>query len=226
MKRTIIFPAVLWALAGYAAAQGNVPPITFEDFSAHLMHYFENKGDSIIHETISIYENNSYAEMLDQADNILLFFFYGIKADDISRYNAFKDTVNRRKSRRLMALFDAIESNDIGAFLEQQEPNPELNDIYWTLFFSSGNVTYLNYLLTVINNYHNEAKNITYYLAARSAMWSMALNIITYPRVREHFTQSSINNKTIKAYILNTNPDKIQSETVAFIRRQREKGIW
>jgi hypothetical protein len=125
-----------------------------------------------------------------------------------------------------MNIFETIENNNIGLFLEQQEPNSELNDIYWTLFFSSGNVQYINYLITIINNYNNETKNINYYLAARSAMWSMALNIRTYPQVREYFVKSNINNNILKEYIFNTSPDRIQSETIKFIRQQREKGIW
>jgi hypothetical protein len=125
-----------------------------------------------------------------------------------------------------MYVFDTIENVDIGLILEQQEPSAELNDIYWMLFFSSGDGRYINYLITVINNYYNETNNAIYYLAARSAIWSMALNIVTYPQVREYFVRSNIINSTLKEYTLNTSPDKIQSETVDFIRQQREKGIW
>jgi hypothetical protein len=226
MKRVIFFLVVFFVFAGYAGTQEIIPKITFENFSEHLMHYFEEKNDLIIYEAISIYENNNYRGMLDQVDNLLLFFFYGIKVDNINRYNNFVSIINRHKLQRLMNIFETIENNNIGLFLEQQEPNSELNDIYWTLFFSSGNVQYINYLITVINNYNNETKNINYYLAARSAMWSMALNIRTYPQVREYFISSNIKNNILKEYIINTSPDKIQSETIEFIRQQREKGIW
>ena len=226
MRRIIIFMVILFVFAGCAGTQENIPEITFEDFSENLMHYFENKNDLIIYETISIYENNNYSRMLDQADNILLFFLYGIKIDDINRYNSFRDIVDKRKLQRLMNIFDTIENNDIGIFLEQQEPSPGLNDIYWTLFFSSGNVQYINHLITIINNYHNETENINYYLAASSAMWSMALNIKTYSQVREYFIRNNIINNELKEYILNTSPDRIQSEAVEFIRRQREMGTW
>jgi hypothetical protein len=226
MKKGIIFIVVLFVFASFVAAQDNIPKITLEDFSEHLMHYFENKNDLIIYETISIYENNTYVKMLDQVDNLLLFFFYGIKVDNINRYNNFMSIINRYKLQRLIDIFNTIENNDIGLFLEQQEPNSELNDIYWTLFFSSGNVKYIKYLITIINNYNNETNNIDYYLAARSAMWSMALNIKTYPQVMEYFVKGNIRNNILKEYILNTSPDKMQSETIEFIRQQKEKGIW
>ena len=64
----------------------NIPRITIDRFSENLMYYFLNKNDQIIYDTISIYENNNYVEMLDSIDNIVLFFYYGIKNDDLNRY--------------------------------------------------------------------------------------------------------------------------------------------
>ena len=225
MKKAIIFHFILFLFIGYVGSQEVIPKITIETFEEHLMHYFENKNDILIYEIISIYENNNYRKMLDQLDNHLLFFFYGIKVDNINRYNNFMSIIKKRKTQRLINIFDTIENNDIGLFLEQQEPNSELNDIYWTLFFSSGNNKYINYLITIINNYYNETKNVNYYLAARSAMWSMALNIKTYSQIREYFNKSDIKN-ILKEYIVNTDPEKMQNETIEFIRQQREKGIW
>jgi len=225
MKKFVIFLIIFSVFICNAGTQEIIPKITIEDFEEHLMHFFENKNDLLIYEVISIYENSKYRRMLDQLDNHLLFFFYGIKIDNINQYNNFMSIIKKRKVQRLINIFDIIENNDIGLFLEQQEPNSELNDIYWTLFFSSGNVQYINYLITIINNYFNETKNVNYYLAARSAMWSMALNIRTYSQVREYFNKSNIKN-VLKEYILNTDPDKMQNETVEFIRKQREKGIW
>jgi hypothetical protein len=226
MKRIMIFLVVLFVSVSNAGTQENIPEITFEDFSEHLMHYFENKNDLIIYEIISIYENNNYRRILDQVDSNLIFFLYGIKVDNINRYNSFRDIINGRKLQRLINIFDTIENIDIGIFLEQQEPNAELNDIYWTLFFSSGNVRYIDYLITVINNYHNETENINYYLAARSAMWSMTLNIRTYSQVREYFFRNNVINNALKEYIINTNPDINLSETREFIRQQIERGAW
>jgi hypothetical protein len=230
MRKIISLLAILFILVAHVEAQrnsGNISKVTLEEFSENLMHYFENKNDSIIYEAISIYQNRNYANMLDQVDNILLFFFYGIKNDNINKYNDFRNIVNRNNNlQRLINIFNTIENNDIGILLGQQEPSSDLNDIYWTLYFSSGNIQYINYLLTMIKNYYNETGNINYYLAARSAIWSMALNIITYSKVREIFNNNNIINNELKRYIQNTNPDRIQNDTVEFIRQQREKGIW
>jgi hypothetical protein len=70
MKNKVIFLVLLFVFIGYARTQEIIPKITIEDFSEHLMHYFENKNDLIIYEAISIYENNNYRRILDQIDNV------------------------------------------------------------------------------------------------------------------------------------------------------------
>ena len=226
MKKCILLMIIFSIIIVNIHAQENIPVITLEKYIDNMQSYFQNKNDRIIYETISVYENNLYMFMLDQLDNILVYFFYGIKVDNIRRYNNFKNIVNRRGVDRLIYLFDVIDNNDIGTFLSELEASAELNDIYWTLYFSSGNVQYLNNLLTVIKNYHNESNNVIFYFAARSAMWSMTLNIQTYPQVRNHFNRSNIIDNSLKDYIRNTHPEIQRNDTVEFIRQQRENGIW
>ncbi|MDR0316173.1 MAG: hypothetical protein LBH97_04655 [Treponema sp.] len=233
MKRTISILAVVCVLAGCAGVpkssdniSGKSSEVTFEEYEEHLMRYFLNKNDLIIYETISIYRNNDYAEMLEQVDSILLFFFYGIKTDDITRYNNFREIVKTHNLQRLINIFDIIDNNDIALFLEQQEPSPDLNDVYWTLYFSTGDIQYIDHLLIYITRYHNETENVNLYLTARSAMWSIASNAMTYSQVKEYAANNGILTNELKGYILNTDPNRIQSETVQFIRQQREKGIW
>ncbi|MDR0322184.1 MAG: hypothetical protein LBI28_11825 [Treponema sp.] len=233
MRRTISILVVMFIFASCAGtpqnsdnSSGESPEITLEEYSDHIMHYFENKNDLIIYETISIYKNKNYTGMLEQVDNIILFFFYGIKTDNIAKYNNFREIVRTHNLQRLINIFDVIDNNDIALFLRQQEPSPELNDIYWTLYFSSGNVQYIDYLLTIIMQYHNETENLNLYLVVRSAMWSIASNAMTYPQVRNYATNNRILNNELKRYILNTDLNIMRNETVEFIRQQREKGIW
>ena len=215
---SLVFVTQAWTQA--------IPVITIEKYSENLMHYFLNKNDSIIYETISIYENKNYEGRLEQIDDITIYFFYGIKMDNINKYNDFINIVNGRNLQRLKYVFDIIDNNDIGLFLRQQEPNPQLNDIYWTLYFSSGNTQYIDYLSTIVMNYYNEIANLNNYLTARSAIWSMALNSRTYSQVREYVINNRILINVLKEYILNTNLNIMQNETVEFIRKQRENGIW
>jgi hypothetical protein len=226
-----VFWTILVGCAGTQKVLGNpseitIPQITLETYSEHLMHYFENKNDSIIYETISIYENEEYNGMLDQVDNLLLFFLFGVKTDDIEKYNNFMEIIEYRNLGRVKNLFEINENNDIGLYLTQQEPSPSLNDVYWTLFFSTGNVQYIDYLLNIIKNYYGETENADFYMAARSAMWSISSNILTYPLVKEHIMKNDILSNELREYLLNNDPNKIQSDTIDFIRQQKKKGIW
>jgi hypothetical protein len=230
MKKIMGVFVLLAFLTGYAGTQNisdiKIPQITLETYSEHLMHYFENKNEAIIYETISIYENEDYNAMLGQVNNILLFFLFGIKIDDIERYNNFMEIIKYRNLDRLNGLFEIIENNDMGLYLAQQEPSAELNDVYWTLYFSTGNTQYMDYLLNVIKEYFNEDRNATFYMAARSAMWSVSSNILTYPLVKDYIIKNNILTNELRGYLLNTDLNKIQSDTIDFIRKQREKGIW
>jgi hypothetical protein len=203
-----------------------IPEITMEEFEEHLMNYFLDKNDKIIYETISIYRNNDYTEMLEQIENIILFFLYGVKTDNITKYNNFKEVVNTHDIQKLINIFYIIDNNDIALFLKKQEPSPELNDIYWTLYFSSGDVQYIDYLLIIIMQYYNEKENISLYLITRSAIWSIASNAASFSQIKEYIATNEILNNEMKRYILDTAPNRIHNETVEFIQRQREKGIW
>lgn len=234
MKMIVNIFVLLAVFVGYAGSQEGlknsseiiIPQITLDTYSEHLMHYFENKNDEIIYETISIYENEEYNETLDQVDNILLFFLFGIKTDDIGRYNNFMKIIEYRNLDRLKNLFEIIENNDMGLYLTQQYPSSELNDVYWTLYFSTGNVQYIDYLLTIIKNYYAETKNANFYMAARTAMWSISSNILTFSFVKEHIMKSDILSNELREYLLKNDPNKIQSDTMDFIRQQRKDGIW
>jgi hypothetical protein len=200
--------------------------ITIDEYSEHLMHYFENKNDTIIYETISIYENDDNVQILGTIDSIIVFFFYGIKTENISRYNNFFKIVKENNIERLINIFQLIEDTDIAASLEQQEAGPELNDMYWALYFSTGDIKYINKLLNVVMNHYNETNDANYYMAARSAMWSLASNMITYFQIKEYILGNDILSNEIKEYIINTDPNIIQNDTIEFINEQRQKGIW
>ena len=212
--------------AGSPRTYENAIPITMDEYGEHLMHYFENKNDAIIYETISIYKNDAYTGMLDQLDGIVLFFFYGIKNDNGVRYTNFRKIVTDSKVERLIRIFITIDETDIASILEDQDADPGLNDVYWTLYLSSGDVKYIDYLLKIVMDHHNETENVNYYLTARSAMWSLSSNMQTFPSVREYVQNNTILSNDMKRYLINNDHNKIQDDTVRFINEQQQRGIW
>jgi hypothetical protein len=222
MKKITCYIVVLIAFLGTVNAQngiGNLPVITIDQFEENIGKYFLNKNDSIIYEAISIYKNVNYTHMLEDMDQTLVFFFYGIRVDNINKYTNFRNIVSTSGTQGLLNIFIAIENSNIGSFLEHSEPSGALNDIYWTLYSSSGNVQYLDYLLNVVKNHSNETSDMYLYLAASSAIWSLAGNSRIYRQVRTHIDNTRIIDNQIKRYILNTNPDVIKNETVEYVRK-------
>jgi hypothetical protein len=222
MKKNTWFLVILIVFLSIANAQdsiSNLPEISIDQFEENIMKYFLYKNDSIIYEAISIYKNIEYMHMLEEIDQTLMFFFYGIKVDNINRYNNFKYIVSISNTQELLNIFIAIDNSNIGSFLENSKPSGALNDMYWTLYFSSGDVQYLDYLLTVIKNHSNETSDMYLYLAASSAIWSLAGNSRMYGQVRTHINNTKILDDRIKRYILNTNPDVISNETVEYVRK-------
>jgi hypothetical protein len=222
----------LTVIIGYINAQNRsqdqfeILEISINEYSEHLMCYFENKNDEIIYETINIYKNDNNIEMLGGIDSILIFFFYGIKTDDSTRYDRFFELVKSSGIERLVNIFVIINETNITEYISQQTASPNLNDVYWTLYFATGNVMYLDAIFNIVMAYFNETENVNYYLAARSAMWSISSNALNYFQIKEYVMTNDILNNEIKNYILQSDPNKIQVETMEFINTQRGKGIW
>jgi hypothetical protein len=76
MKKIYALVLFMAILVGYISSQQiSEDAIDIGKYSEHLMHYFENKNDAIIFETVSIYKNEDNIGMLDRIDSIILFFF-------------------------------------------------------------------------------------------------------------------------------------------------------
>jgi hypothetical protein len=197
--------------------------LTVGEFGEHLQSYFENKNDKIIYETIEIYKSG---EANDRVQQMLVFFYNGIKLDDVKKFDHYFDIVNKSGDANLKKLFDGIKAYDIKEFLDTDKPSALLNDALWLLYFSSGDVKYLERLFIVIKDYHKDTENLNNYLAARTAAWSLKSNMNNYPSVKKYFLASKILNSEIKNYITNTAASKIQEDTIEFAKLQRSKGIW
>ena len=226
MKKRLVF-FILLSLTNYCFSQkSSNNSITAGNYEEHLMHYFENKNDDIIHETINIYQNSNYRHMLDTLDQLLIFFFYGIKIDNTDRYNNFLEIINNSRVNRLINIFEIIENNNISEYLDKAETSPDLNDVYWALFFSSGNTNYLDRLFHIIMDNLNETENPIYYIAMRTALWSIASNMEIFPQKKEHTQRTNILSEDVKQYLFNNNYIQIDNDTREFVGIQRQKGRW
>jgi hypothetical protein len=66
-------------------------------------------------------------------------------------------------------------------------------------------------------SYINETENPQYYMAIRTAIWSIASNMETFSQIREYVFETNILSYEIKEYITNTDSETIGNDTMKFI---------
>jgi hypothetical protein len=220
----LLFACVL--LLSFALAVNYSLGNTTQNFSVKMMHYFENKNDDIIYETLKFYNDNQ-----ESNEHFLLLtamFFSGIKQSDKTKFDRFYKIVQESSNANLANVFQTIDEFDLPAYLEniKQAPSPDGNDTLWALFFSSGDTAYLDILFQTIQDFQQERVKLTPYLAAHSGLWSLKLNCKDYPAVQKYFDESTILSKEIKNYISKTDADTINQHMIQLLKQQRAKGIW
>jgi hypothetical protein len=145
---------------------------------------------------------------------MLIYFFYGIKTVNIKKYQKFNEIANYSESNRLIQIFNIINNNDIKSHFEQQEASPDLNDVYWTLYFATGDLKYIDKIVETIMTYHNETENKKYYLAARKGMLWISMYIQKFSQLRDYVVKNKYLSKDIKEYIVSNGPEVIYADTL------------
>jgi hypothetical protein len=104
--------------------------------------------------------------------------------------------------------------------------NASVNDLHWGGFFASGDTRYLDVLISEMK--YSDSKDLTLYLAAISAKWSLCSNAITYTQVKDYL--ESIKEKVhweLKPHlveVLNSDPGAIKDEMMKGIRKIKGSG--
>jgi hypothetical protein len=199
---------------------------TLIQFNNSIMNYLFNKSDNIVYETINVYNMFYEDDILEEVDDMVTFFYYGIKLHDKEKYDLYINTIKQSNIERLIYLFRIIETVDLESHLMNHEVIPVINDFYWTLYFSSGNTKYLDNVIDFINKYNNGTVKLHQYLTARAVLFSFIVNTKNYPTVLSYVINNQDISDEIKYHILNRTVDYSQNEAVEFIKMQVEKGIW
>ena len=107
--------------------------------------------------------------------------------------------------------------------------SPALDDMCWSAYFASGSLTYLNKIVDQLNHL-GERKNLTLYLTAASAEWSLSSISRTDRKVRMSMLAMEVGDdpkmRAIAAAILKTTPEQIREQTIKVLKRQHKNGIW
>jgi len=220
MKKKIIFIIIFFVFFSKITITLYSQNISLDQYSNNLMQYFQNPNNNVIYQTIEVYKLGLRHENLEST---VIFFFHGIKASDIERYNYFSSVVRQSGIQELINIFRLLDGDEIEIFLLNPVIHPELIDAYWTLYFSSGDEAYLQNIIDIILNYR-ESEDFVLYMSARGAIVTYKMNIRTYPTVMEYLINNT--ETELSSYIIERSFQEMERDTMEYIRMQREIGNW
>ncbi len=206
----LLAPYIIWAQA--------------EDYYSLQTFYYKNKDITIVDSSIIFLNQNT--SMDEKSQFKLAAFLIALFDDQPLIKKAFKEKESLiEKNERIIRY--ALEM-DKDAFLLSKQINPTWNDVYWNMFFATGNNEYLDLLIENIK-YNDERTDLNKYLTGASAKWSMSSNIHQHDQV-SLYIQSLIDSKDESYKFINDlfelDLNEFKEETENIIREQREKGIW
>lgn len=156
-------------------------------------------------------------------------FFSEVFAANPDRLPEWRALIERGDAETKTVLRRALALSTSGGVLRLEGHSAELNDMYWGAFFASGNRAYLARLVAQVRHF-DERDDLNLFLAGASAMWSLASNAQTHPRVRSALTlmQRTADPRTSQliADLLAQGPGGVRQATVTILNAQRSAGKW
>ena len=185
-----------------------------------LQTYHSNPDPELVGKTVAF--ANSTAMPLPQLTPLLQGFFGALFQQNPATGKALLTRIDDIHSPEFRQLFQALKKTNIDSLYASTLPGPALNDMNWASYFATGNSRYLDNLLGY-TQYYNERRNLTLFLTAGSAMWSLAANAGQYPAVHAYLAASKNPNATL---VLQQSPAYFQEQMPIIIRKYNKKGGW
>ncbi len=104
--------------------------------------------------------------------------------------------------------------------------SPMKNDMNWGCFFVTGDAVYINNIINTLIHM-DDRKDMTLFLTAASAKWSLSSNARNFRRVKEVLDQN--NDATLTVHIqdlLAKDADQVSEETLQLFKNERQQGAW
>ena len=202
----------------------NASALTPDEYWYKLQHYFVNKDRSIMSDTIEIYTSGEKVPV--SFDSMIFMFFNGIKAYEPDLYNDFARQVEESSSSRLMRVIETIEGYDLEGYIRNPKSGPVYVDNLLLLYYASGDQRFIEIMYELIQANFNEQLDRDRYLTGRSAIIAVQRLMAECPAVKESFLENTVMDASVMEYIANTTSEAVRSEGMAFIKIQKEKGLW
>ncbi len=192
------------------------------DFSEILQTYYLHKDKDLVEKTIE-FVNNPKADY-KRLEPILTGFFGALFSADSVIRNKFYTNADKFKTQEIKHLFSFLNATDIDSIYSKTPLTPAFNDMNWSSYFATGNVKFLNKIISNISLAENRIdRNL--FLTGASAKWSLSSNAKQDKQVKEHLVNQKENKKAIKE-ILKKEPQEFKQEMKDVIAEQRAKGLW
>ena len=193
-----------------------------------LTYYYLDPAPEFVPGAIEFIGTHNYAE--DEITyKIFTIFFSSIFSENKDKREEWQNIIEGQVGKTKSLFLEAMdkESSEI---LKETEFTPLLNDMYWSVFFATGDTQYIDKLVENLK-YLNEREDANLFYTAWTAKWSLAENAQTHPKVRtllEELQEESTDPELRKAArdMLNNTPSEILQEMNDIFIEQQKNGIW
>ena len=192
------------------------------DFSEIMQTYYLHQDKDIVEKTIE-FVNNPKADC-KRLEPILTGFFGALFSNDTTVRSAFLKNSDKFQNTDFKQLFIFLNATNIDSIYSKTPLTPTFNDMNWSSYFATGNVKFLDKIISNISLAENRIdRNL--FLTGASSKWSLCANARQDKQVKEHLIIQKDNKKVIKE-ILKKEPQEFKQEMKDVIVEQRAKGLW
>ena len=192
------------------------------DFSEIMQTYYLYQDKDIVEKTIE-FVNNPKADY-KRLEPILTGFFGALFSNDTIVRSAFFKNSDKFQNTEFKQLFIFLNATNIDSIYSKTHLTPAFNDMNWSSYFATGNVKFLDKIISNVPLAENRIdRNL--FLTGASAKWSLCSNARQNKQVKEHLMNQKDNKKIIKE-ILEKEPQEFKQEMKDIIVEQRAKGLW
>jgi hypothetical protein len=214
---TIIFLIITVSLSNLTFGQDSQ-----RNFSEIMQTYYLHRDKDIVELTIN-FVNNPKADY-KRLEPILTGFFGALFSSDTIVRNDFVKNSKRFENLYFTKLFTFLSVTNIDSIYSKTPLSPAFNDMNWSSYFATGNVKYLDKILSNIPLAENRIDQ-NLFLTGVTAKWSLCSNARQDKQVKEYLGDQKDNKKVIKE-ILKKKPQEFSQEMKDVLIEQRAKGLW
>lgn len=231
----LIFGLLAAAAIGHVSAAAPIqrdssptsPTVRVDDLNDFMQNYYKAPHPAEISQSMIALDQSGYAAKRSAQPSIILFYSAIYAAADKAQQNAWRAEI-KRLNGWTKALLEFAISTPPETILDGSTISPARNDMAWGGFLATGDLYYVDEVIARLDDL-GERKDLTRFLTAGSAAWSLASNAQQHPKVRAHLAARQASNgpqAAIVAELLHKPSDQFQEEITQTLKAQHQAGVW